>query len=115
MHRLTILTLAKLQAIGALVTGLLVTGLLVTGLLVTGSSCNAQATSSTTIDPAGVRGACLLGGGGSLPDSVYERFLELAGGKTARILIVPTASARANDEAGRTATLARWQAAHPGY
>lgn len=67
------------------------------------------------VDPAGIAGTCMLGGGGRLPQSVYEHFVELAGGKGARILIVPTASSRADTQEGRDTTLGRWQKAHPGH
>jgi cyanophycinase len=36
----------------------------------------------------------VLVGGGTLPDSVRQRFLELAGGREARLFIIPSASAR---------------------
>jgi cyanophycinase len=44
------------------------------------------------IDPDGIHGALVLCGGGRLPDSVRERFIEMAGGKAARLVIIPTAS-----------------------
>jgi cyanophycinase len=37
-------------------------------------------------------GALLLVGGGHLPDAVGQRFLELAGGREARLVIIPSAS-----------------------
>lgn len=37
-------------------------------------------------------GALVVCGGGGLPDAVRDRFVELAGGSEARILVVPTAS-----------------------
>ena len=37
------------------------------------------------------RGALIIGGGGGMPEEVWTRFLELAGGPEARILFVPTA------------------------
>jgi cyanophycinase len=43
-------------------------------------------------------------GGGSLPDQVRERFLDLAGGKNARLVIIPTAHTRAD----RLESLASW-------
>ncbi len=43
------------------------------------------------IDPAGIKGALVICGGGRLPDSVRDRFIELAGGKSARLVIIPTA------------------------
>lgn len=67
------------------------------------------------VDPAGIPGALLLGGGGALPDGVYARFLELAGGKAGRIVLIPTASGTVDDEAGRAAVLARWRGDHPGF
>ena len=85
---------------------------------VPGDAITAQATdrtASSRIDPSGIRGSCVLGGGGKLPTAIYEQFLHLAGGKDARVLIVPTASQRADTATGREATLQRWQQAHPGY
>jgi cyanophycinase len=39
-------------------------------------------------------GSLILVGGGKLPDSIRQCFLELAGGKEARIIIIPSASGR---------------------
>ncbi|HEV3022950.1 MAG TPA: cyanophycinase [Pirellulales bacterium] len=36
-------------------------------------------------------GALVICGGGDLPDEVYERFVDLAGGENARIVVIPTA------------------------
>jgi cyanophycinase len=41
-------------------------------------------------------GALVVVGGGALPDAIADRFLELAGGKGARIVVIPTASAKAD-------------------
>ncbi len=41
-------------------------------------------------------GSLVICGGGKLPDSVLNRFLELAGGEQARVVIIPTASALAD-------------------
>jgi cyanophycinase len=46
--------------------------------------------------PAPVTGSLVICGGGKLPDNVLNRFLELAGGKQARVVIIPTASALAD-------------------
>lgn len=68
------------------------------------------------IDPAGLPGTRLIAGGGKLPATVYERFLALAGGPSkARIVLIPTASARADEPAERDKTLARWRDDHPGF
>jgi cyanophycinase len=40
-------------------------------------------------------GSLVIAGGGSLPDAVRDRFLELAGGKDSRIVVIPTASGKA--------------------
>ena len=44
------------------------------------------------IDPDGIKGALVLCGGGKLPDVVRDRFIKLAGGKQAQLVIIPTAS-----------------------
>jgi cyanophycinase len=41
-------------------------------------------------------GALMIAGGGKLPDAIRIRFVELAGGKNARIVIIPTASVKAD-------------------
>lgn len=49
-------------------------------------------------EPIGkLRGALVIHGGGALPEVVVERFLALAGGSEARIVIVPTACEPADD------------------
>lgn len=45
----------------------------------------------------GRAGAIVLHGGGELTDDVFERFIELAGGKEARIILVPSAGYRHSD------------------
>lgn len=37
------------------------------------------------------RGALVVGGGGTLPDAVYDEFIRLAGGKQARVVLIPSA------------------------
>lgn len=43
------------------------------------------------------KGSLLIGGGGELSQETNDRFLELAGGKKARIVVIPTASVYADD------------------
>lgn len=43
------------------------------------------------IDPAGIRGALVICGGGRLPLAARERFLKLAGGPKAKLVVIPTA------------------------
>lgn len=64
------------------------------------------------IDPSGIRGALVISGGGKLPKEAKEKFLKLAGGKDARLVVIPTArddSDLANADAG----LKTWQEDNP--
>lgn len=51
---------------------------------------------SRTIPVGPKGGALLICGGGKLPDEVRKRFLDLAGGRRARIVVIPTAHAAAD-------------------
>ncbi|MFN0019457.1 MAG: cyanophycinase [Pirellulaceae bacterium] len=44
------------------------------------------------LDPAGLKGTLVLAGGGELPPEVLERFVKLAGGEKALLVLIPTAS-----------------------
>ncbi|MDO8348800.1 MAG: cyanophycinase, partial [Planctomycetota bacterium] len=78
-------------------------------------SAQDQATAVPSIDPAGLPGTRILGGGGKLPGGVYERFLELAGGSKGKIVLIPTASALCDTPEQQQAILQRWQDDHPGH
>jgi cyanophycinase len=60
-------------------------------------------------DPAAHGGALVICGGGGIPDAVRERFLELAGGPRARIVVIPTAHSLA-DGPNAAAVLVPWKA-----
>ena len=60
------------------------------------------------IDPRGVAGSLVICGGGTLPDAVMDRFVDLAGGEESRLVVIPTASERA-DEASEESLLASWK------
>ncbi len=45
----------------------------------------------------GIKGSLVIVGGGEVPDSVRQRFLQLAGGTAAKIVVIPTASDLAED------------------
>jgi cyanophycinase len=45
------------------------------------------------IDPQGIPGALVICGGGVLQEAVWERFVKLAGGKSCRLVLIPTAAA----------------------
>lgn len=47
--------------------------------------------------PTGTPGTRLLAGGGRLPPEIFARFLELAGGEHAKVVLIPTASQTADD------------------
>lgn len=49
------------------------------------------------LDPAGIRGSLVIVGGGEQPEAISDKFMELAGGKAARIVVIPTASDSADE------------------
>jgi cyanophycinase len=53
-------------------------------------------------------GALVISGGGRLPEEVRDRFLELAGGQGARIILIPTARSTAYDETDPEQDLEPW-------
>ncbi len=65
------------------------------------------------IDPEGIKGSLVICGGGRLPDVVRDKFVELAGGKDARLVVIPTASDDTTiDEDGREVAEI-WKAREP--
>jgi cyanophycinase len=55
-------------------------------------------TASALTEPvSGVPGALVIVGGGGLPDTIRECFLNLAGGPKARLVVIPTASIKADN------------------
>lgn len=54
-------------------------------------------------------GALVLCGGGKLPEAVRSRFVELAGGRHAVIVVIPTASRDADVPEQRNSFLSPWQ------
>lgn len=55
-----------------------------------------------------IRGSLVIVGGGTIPDSVYDAFLKLAGGPKARLVVIPTAGVGADDK-GVGTYLERWR------
>lgn len=90
---------------------LIVPSLLLPGLLalVPGDSSRADdpGRPATRIRPSGIEGSLVICGGGELPAPVINRFLELAGGRKARLVIIPTAGAQA-DEVDSETILRPW-------
>ena len=62
--------------------------------------------------PSGIDGALVICGGGKLPDAALDRFVELAGGAKAHLVVIPTASASADKEPPEK-LLEHWQARKP--
>jgi len=62
------------------------------------------------VDPAGIPGHLLICGGGALPDEVWAQFVELAGGDDGHIVVIPTASARADQDDAVALYAAPWAA-----
>jgi cyanophycinase len=53
------------------------------------------------IDPAGITGTLLIGGGGKpVNEEIRERFLQISGGKEARLVLIPTSRPRVESELG---------------
>ena len=63
----------------------------------------AEPSSKTRID-----GALVIGGGGGLPDSVFEEFIKLGGSADSHIVVIPTASTRA-DGVDSSGTIETWK------
>lgn len=76
---------------------------LVAGLAFSGADhpSAAQACERPCVGPP--RGAIVAGGGGRLDPLVYQRFVELAGGPEARIVLIPTAGTEYGSHDGWTA------------
>lgn len=57
----------------------------------------AQGTPRASERPLATHGTCILAGGGKLGKEIIARFVELAGGEKAHIVLIPTASESADD------------------
>ncbi len=78
-------------------------GLIFAGLTlaVTASEAASQACERPCVGPK--HGAIIAAGGGLLDKAIYQRFVELAGGADAKIVLIPTAGARYGSHDGWTA------------
>ncbi len=59
------------------------------------------------------KGSLVIVGGGGMPDSVRAKFMELAGGKSARIVVIPTASEYADKPEEHDDYLKEWRKLGP--
>jgi cyanophycinase len=64
-----------------------------------------SASSAEYIDARGIPGKLFIVGGGAMPEGMLKQFVTLAGGKDAKLVIVPTASKKADDEASHATLL----------
>lgn len=76
-------------------------GLLAASELAVGLGVAAQPCALPCVGPA--RGAIIAAGGGRLSPEIYARFVELAGGAEARIILIPTAGTEHGSHDGWTA------------
>jgi cyanophycinase len=72
----------------------------------------AKAGSAERIDPAGIKGALLLCGEGKIPESAVKRFMELAGGDKARLVVIPSPGIKEDRDALQALT-DNWQKRKP--
>ncbi len=77
-------------------------------------SISAPATCQQAIDPAGIKGSLLICGGGGMPPEIFARFAELAGGREGRLVLIPSASQRADEPEEMRKLLALWKERFPG-
>jgi cyanophycinase len=49
-----------------------------------------------SVPPEGIKGSLVIVGGGAWVDGIQDTFLELAGGKGARLVVIPTANGKAD-------------------
>ncbi|MDP6443380.1 MAG: cyanophycinase [Pirellulaceae bacterium] len=67
-------------------------------LLIVAATVNTARADSNWIDPTGAKGALFIAGGGALSDETLRPFIELAGGADAKLVVIPTASAKADED-----------------
>jgi cyanophycinase len=65
------------------------------------------------IDPAGLPGPLVIVGGGKMTDDIRKAFFDLAGQEKAKIVVIPTASASADDPTQAESFLKQWKDLKP--
>jgi len=94
---------------GLLASGVVTLAVLGGNLLLLSRASEPKAVETRTY-PGG--GSLVICGGGSTPESIRDRFFELAGGHRARIVVIPTANRNADDPRSLSA-LDPWKARGP--
>jgi cyanophycinase len=64
-------------------------------------------------NPAPVTGSLMIVGGGKLPETIRERFFKQAGGKTGKIVVIPTASVDADAKNAEEIFIEPWKKLGP--
>jgi cyanophycinase len=96
----------RLFAYGVILAGAGVVATLCANLALLATASSPEAT--VRAQPVAGHGALVICGGGGIPDTVRTRFLELAGGMNARIVVIPTAH-RSADGPGAEMALDSWK------
>lgn len=82
---------------------------LLASVLLLVAAASATPAEQPAITPAGpIEGALVIHGGGPLPDAVAAEFVRLAGGESARLVVIPTAGAGEVDDAKRRRLIDAW-------
>jgi cyanophycinase len=76
------------------------TNTLILCLLLSPAAAMGQGKPAPPKEPAAaIKGSLVIVGGGTMPDSVIQEFIKLAGGAKAQLVVIPTASASADKDA----------------
>ncbi len=100
---------ARYVLYAVIVIGLMVVAHLGSSLAILASAPMAQDAALVRAKSASGDGTLLICGGGTLPDSIRDRFVELAGGREARIVVIPTAAGPQNSMARGELSLVPWK------
>ena len=73
----------------------------------------ASITSVAQADEPARKGALVIVGGGGMPDNVRDKFMSLAGGKAAKLIVIPTASEDADKKEEHESFLKAWRRYEP--
>jgi cyanophycinase len=97
---LSLLSRVKVQAMSPVVCRRALPGVLLVLLiaLVAGLPGAGKEPPVERLRPVGIDGALVICGGGKVPDAALKRFVELAGGEKAKLVLIPTASESADKE-----------------
>ena len=90
----------------------IVMALMLSGAYAECRTCTSDDNQVKLVDINGIQGSLVLAGGGPLPKEIRDTFMKLAGGSQAHLVLIPTASIRA-DEQNPESLMANWERYHP--